>query len=112
MKRQDENEEGDEAGGRYEKAHGDDLRTGVLRHGVGSVRKGKGVPVDEEREVQHDPQVLEGEDDLPRQPTAQRDPFVPEPAPRPGERRAWRVMRLAWLPIVVVVAVVLWAALR
>jgi hypothetical protein len=68
--------------------------------------------VDSEREVQHDPQVLEGEDELPRQPTAQRDPFVPEPGPRAGERRAWRVMRFAWIPVLVAVAVVLWAALR
>src|SRR5204863_331712 len=38
----------------------------------------------EEHEVQHDPQVLEGEDELPRQPTSHRDPFVPEPGARPG----------------------------
>ena len=65
-----------------------------------------------EREVQHTPQVLEGEDDLPRQPTSQRDPFVPEPGPRPGEQRAWQLMRLALIPVVVVVAIVLYAALR
>ncbi|HEX6700124.1 MAG TPA: hypothetical protein VF101_05280 [Gaiellaceae bacterium] len=68
--------------------------------------------MDEEREVQHDPQVLEGEDELPRQPTAQRDPYVPEPGPRPGEGRAWRVMQFAWIPVLVAIAVVLWAALR
>jgi hypothetical protein len=68
--------------------------------------------VADEREVQHEPQVLEGDDELPRQPTAERDPFVPEPAPRPGERRAWSVMRLAWVPIAIVVAIVVWAALR
>ena len=66
----------------------------------------------QEREVQHDPQVLEGEDELPRQPTSQRDPFVPEPGPRPGELREWRVMRLAWIPLLVGVAIVLFAALR
>lgn len=65
-----------------------------------------------EREVQHDPQVLEGEDELPRQPTSQRDPFVPEPGARPGELREWRVMRLAWIPLLVGVAIVLFAALR
>jgi hypothetical protein len=65
-----------------------------------------------EREVQHEPQVLEGEDELPRQPTAQRDPFVPEPGPRPGEGRAFRVMRLAWIPLLIAVAIVIWAALR
>jgi hypothetical protein len=68
--------------------------------------------VDEEREVQHTPQVLEGEDDLPRQPTTQRDPFVPEPGPRPGERRAFRVMLWSLVPIAIVVAVVVWAAVR
>ena len=66
----------------------------------------------EEREVQHTPQVLEGEDDVPRQPTSQRDPFVPEPGPRAGERRAWRTIRLAVLVLLVVVAIVLYAALR
>jgi hypothetical protein len=66
----------------------------------------------EEREVQHDPQVLEGEDDLPRQPTSQRDPFVPEPGLRPGERRAFRVMLWALLPIAITVLIVVWAAVR
>jgi hypothetical protein len=66
----------------------------------------------EEHEVQHEPQVLEGDDDLPRQPTSQRDPFVPEPGPRPGERRAFAVMRWAWIPLLVAVAIVIWAALR
>jgi hypothetical protein len=65
-----------------------------------------------EREVQHDPQVLEGEDDLPRQPASQRDPFVPEPGPRPGEGRAFSVLRWAWIPLLVAVAIVVWAAIR
>jgi hypothetical protein len=65
-----------------------------------------------EREVQHEPQVLEGEDELPRQPTPQRDPFVPEPGPRPGEGRAFRIMRLAWIPLLIAIAIVIWAALR
>ena len=68
--------------------------------------------MDEEREIQHEPQVLEGEDDLPRQPTSQRDPFVPEPAPRPGERRAFRLMLWALVPIAIVVGIVIWAAVR
>ena len=65
-----------------------------------------------EREVQHEPQVLEGEDDLPRQPTSQRDPFVPEPGPRPGEQRAFNVMRLALIPVLIVVGIVLLALFR
>ena len=67
---------------------------------------------DEERQVQQEPQVLEGEDELPRQPTSQRDPFVPEPYARPGERRAWRAMRLAVIPLLIAIAIVLYAALR
>ena len=66
----------------------------------------------EEHEVQHDPQVLEGEDDLPRQPTSHRDPFVPEPGPRPGERRVFRVMLWSLVPIAIVVGIVIWAAVR
>jgi hypothetical protein len=65
-----------------------------------------------ERLVQPDPQVLEGEDDLPRQPTARRDPFVPEPGPAPGDRRAFRALRLAFVPILIVVAVLVFVALR
>jgi hypothetical protein len=65
-----------------------------------------------EREVQHDPQVLEGEDELPRQPSPPRDPFTPEPGPRRGDRRAFGVLRLAWLVVaVVVVAIVVYALL-
>jgi hypothetical protein len=64
-----------------------------------------------EREVQHEPQVLEGEDELPRQPSPPLDPFTPEPGPGPGERRAFRVMRLAWIVVGIVVAIVLYAFL-
>ena len=66
----------------------------------------------DEREVQREPQVLQGEDDLPRQPAPPLDPYTPEPGPRPGERRAFRVMWLAFIPILIAVAVVLWGALR
>lgn len=65
-----------------------------------------------EREVQHDPQVLEGEDESPRQPAPPLDPYTPEPGPGPGERRAFRVMRLAFIAIAIVVAVVVYAAIR
>jgi hypothetical protein len=63
-------------------------------------------------EVQHEPQVLEGDDDSPRQPAPPLDPYTPEPAPRPGERKAFNVMRLAWIPLLIVIAIVVWAALR
>jgi hypothetical protein len=65
-----------------------------------------------EREVQHDPQVLEGEDELPRQPAPPLDPYTPEPGPTPGDRRAFRVIRLAFIPILILVAIVIYAALR
>jgi len=65
-----------------------------------------------EREVQHEPQVLEGEDELPRQPAPPLDPYTPEPAPRAGERRAWNVMRLAWIAVAIAVAIVLIALIR
>ena len=66
----------------------------------------------DEREVQHEPQVLEGEDDLPRQPAPPLDPFTPEPGPGPGEQRAFRVLRLAFVPLLIAVAILIWAALR
>ena len=62
-----------------------------------------------EREAQHDPQVLEGDDDVPRQPSPDRDPYVPEPGPDPGEGRAFRVLAWAWVPVAIVVALVIWA---
>jgi hypothetical protein len=66
----------------------------------------------DERQIQPQPQVLEGDDELPRQPTSRRDPYIPEPRARPGERREWRAMRLALLPLLVVIAIVLLALLR
>jgi hypothetical protein len=68
--------------------------------------------VDDYREVQEDPQVLEGEDHVPRQPASMRDPFVPEPGPRAGEERAFRVLWLAWIPLLVAIGVVVWALVR
>lgn len=65
-----------------------------------------------EEQVQSEPQVLRGEDDLPRQPTSHRDPFVPEPGPRPGEARAFAWLRWAWIPVLIAVGVVVVAALR
>jgi hypothetical protein len=68
--------------------------------------------VTDEREVQHEPQVLEGDDDVPRQPAPPLDPYTPEPGPRAGEERAFSVMRLAWIPVLIAIAIVVWAALR
>ncbi len=65
-----------------------------------------------EREVQHEPQVLEGEDELPRQPSPPLDPYTPEPGPRSGDQRAFRVMRLAWVLLGILAVIVLYVALR
>jgi len=65
-----------------------------------------------EREVQHDPVVLEGEDELPRQPAPPLDPYTPEPGPRAGDRRAFKVMRLSWIVVAILVAIVIYAAIR
>ena len=69
---------------------------------------------DRERLVQPENpgEVIEGDDKIPRQPAPPLDPFTPEPGPRPGERRAWGVMRLAWIPVLVGVAIVVYAFLR
>jgi hypothetical protein len=64
-----------------------------------------------EREVQHDPQVLEGDDDVPRQPSLPRDPYVPEPGPGRGERRAFRALAWAWIPVAILLVLLLWAIL-
>ena len=66
----------------------------------------------DEREIQHEPQVLEGDDDVPRQPAPPLDPYTPEPGPRAGQERAFNVMRLAWIPVLIAIAIVVWAALR
>jgi len=65
-----------------------------------------------EREVQHRPQVLEGEDELPRQPSLPRDPFVPEPGPTPGDRRAFKLLPLVWVVVLVLAGIILYAVFR
>jgi len=67
---------------------------------------------EEPREVQREPQVLEGDDPIPHQPASPIDPYTPETHARPGERRAWVTMRFAWIPIAVAIGFVVWAAFR
>lgn len=62
--------------------------------------------------VQPEPEVLSGEDELPRSPGPAADPFTPEPGPRSGEQRAFKTMRLALIAVAIVVAVVIYAAIR
>ncbi|HEX4929148.1 MAG TPA: hypothetical protein VFV62_00455 [Gaiellaceae bacterium] len=65
-----------------------------------------------EREVQHDPQVIEGEDEVPRQPASPLDPYTPEPGVGPGEARAFKVLQLSWIPIAILIAIVVYAAVK
>jgi hypothetical protein len=68
--------------------------------------------VDEDREHIVDPEagVIEGDDQVPHQPAPELDPYTPEPGPRPGDRRAFSVLRWAWLPIGLAIgAIVLYA---
>lgn len=67
----------------------------------------------EERPVQRDPLVLEGEDDVPREPAPPIDPYTPESGPGPGERRPLMILSATLIVlVVVVVGVILWAAVR
>ena len=56
--------------------------------------------------------VMEGDDEIPRQPAPPLDPYTPEPGPRPGEQRAFNLMRWAWVPILVVALLILIALFR
>lgn len=67
---------------------------------------------DEPREVQTDPVVIEGEDESHVEPAPPLDPYTPEPGARPGERRAFRVLTLAFIALAVVVAIIIWAVVR
>lgn len=66
----------------------------------------------EERPIQDEPVVLEGEDEVPRQPSPPLDPYTPEPGPGPGERRPFLVLSATVIIVLVVFAFVLWLAVR
>jgi hypothetical protein len=68
--------------------------------------------VTEERRVQDDPVVLEGEDEVPREPAPPLDPYTPEPGPGPGERRPFLLLSATVIVLFVVFSLVLWAAVR
>jgi hypothetical protein len=67
---------------------------------------------EEPREIQTDPVVIEGDDTDHVEPAPPRDPYTPEPGVGPGERRAFRVLLLAFVAIAIVVAILIWAAVR
>jgi hypothetical protein len=73
-------------------------------------------PMDEDREriVQpdHPGEVIEGEDEITREPALPLDPYTPEPGPGPGEQRAFAWLRWAWVAVLIGVAVVVYAAIR
>jgi hypothetical protein len=68
--------------------------------------------VERERQVQDEPQVLEGDDEVPRQPSSRRDTYTPEPGPTPGERRAFRLLPLVWIVVLVLAGIILYAVFR
>jgi len=67
---------------------------------------------DREEIVEPEAGVIEGDDEVPRQPAPPLDPYTPEPGPRPGEQRAFNVMRWAWVPIAIAVLLILIALFR
>jgi hypothetical protein len=56
--------------------------------------------------------VVEGEDEFPVEPAPPLDPYTPDPGPGPGEQRAYRVLRLAWVPLAIGALLILIALLR
>jgi hypothetical protein len=50
---------------------------------------------------------FEGEEELLGGPPPSRDPYTPEPGPGPGEQRAFKILRWAFVPLLIVVVVVL-----
>jgi hypothetical protein len=67
---------------------------------------------EEPREIQADPVVIEGDDVDHVEPAPPRDPYTPEPGVGPGERRAFRVLMLTFVALAIVVAILVWAAIR
>jgi hypothetical protein len=113
--RRDEHERREEARDGDDQAHRDDRKPASCADRCGFVRTSLGeerdVP-DQPRLEQPAPEVITGEDDVPRQPPAPLDPYTPAPHPPVGERRVWARMRLALIPIAIAVGIVIYAALR
>ena len=71
-----------------------------------------GPMADESREVQSDPVVMEGDDEAHVEPAPPVEPYTPEPGPRPGERRAFRVLPLTFVALAIDVGLLIWVAVR
>lgn len=56
------------------------------------------------RVVQRDPEVISGDDAMPRQPP-DRTTLLPEPGGRRGQH--WNAIRLAWIPFLAFVAAII-----
>jgi hypothetical protein len=67
---------------------------------------------DNEPEGPRQTESFAGEEELLGGPPPSRDPYTPEPGPRPGEQRAFRIMRWAWVPLLVVAVLILIAIFR
>jgi hypothetical protein len=65
-----------------------------------------------ERQTENEPQVTAGDDELPRQPTPPLDPYTPEPGPTPGVRRAFKLLPLVWVVVLVLAGIILYAVFR
>jgi hypothetical protein len=50
---------------------------------------------------------FEGEEELLGGIPPSHDPYTPEPGPGPGEQRAFRVLRWAFVPLLIVVGIIL-----
>jgi hypothetical protein len=59
-----------------------------------------------DRDENETEESFEGEDELLGGPPPPRDPYTPDTGPGPGEERAYNVLRLAWIVIAIVVAVI------
>jgi hypothetical protein len=68
--------------------------------------------MERERPVQEDPDVLEGDEQVPRQPSFPRDAYTSEPGPTPGERRAFRLLPLVWIVVLVLAGIILYGVFR
>jgi hypothetical protein len=44
-----------------------------------------------------------------QEPHPPADPYTPEPGPTPGERRAFRILPLAWIAVAVLAGIILYA---
>jgi hypothetical protein len=60
-----------------------------------------------EKEPERPSESFEGEEELLGGEPPSRDPYTPEPGPGPGEQQAFKVLRWAWVPLLIVVAIVL-----